>query len=489
MNGEFILAPGEADIRTALSKLNLTVPVFEENRFSAEAFMARDIEAHFFFKTDFSECALTKHRFAHCRFQKALFLNTDLSHTSFYHCIFKETDFSNARLKEAKFVNCIFEQVVFDGVDLLGIVLKHCFFSGIQLKHAANINENRVLMGLFLKQYAGNSSEKHKIADAVADEAIGHAELKAKINALPLVFALWMEQLCRNQPGAGLERGLKKLKLDIEKKYSPESLDACIIDEILPRNFVIVKGRDASYYAVSNGQNLITVNDIRAKLIDYHKEEKYQSKQVEMLSVLGEKCAPPVLEEMLTLHWPFPPQKTIEIGEWNQKAQVDLEQMIRDEELVASLICAYLKEHLNGVNSVIDVACSHGFVLQQLHAMRPELQLMGRDIAKEMVDKAAEKLPQADIQIGNALDLGQIKADVVILRATGQAVSLIPDAEKMIREGLRILNPGGKLIICSLTPPVFDPAYLGLWSNVLVNTKVSSKGLSAFYVLAQKKAE
>lgn len=489
MNGEFITALGEADIRAALSKLNLMVPVFEENRFSAEAFMASDIETHFFFKTDFSDCMLNKHRFAHCRFNKALFLNADLSNTYFYHCIFKETDFSNARLKEAKFVNCIFEQVIFDRADLLGIVLKHCFFSGIRLKHAVNINENRVLMGLFLKQHAGNSSEKHKIANVVADEAIGHAELKAKINAFPLVFALWMEKLCHNQPGAGLERGLKKMGLATEKKYAPESLDACIIDEVLPRNFVIIKGQDASYYAVSNSQNLITGNDIRAKLIDYHKEEKYQSKQVEIVSVLGEKCAPPQLEEVLTLHWPFPPQKTIEIGEWNQKAQVDLAQMVRDEELVSSLICEYLKEQLSGVNSVIDVACSHGFILQQLHAMQPELQLIGRDIAKEMVDKAAEKLPWADIQIGNALDLGQIKADVVILRATGQAVTLIPDAEKMIQEGLRILNPGGKLIICSLTPPVFDPAYLGLWSKVLMNTKISTKGLSAFYVLAQKKTE
>lgn len=475
-------ASGEADIRKVLSKINLDKPVFEGNRFQTERFRAKVVEACFFFKTDFTQSALIQSRFTTCKFQKASFQGTDLSGASFSYCMFKEINFADARLHRARFVHCSFEQCVFVRANVDQILLEHCFFANINLDQVVNINECRVLMGLFLKQHAGHSTEKHSIATALTADLA----LEKSLKALPVVIKKWIEQVCHTYPEAGLEAGFRKMGLFIEKRPSPGELDTFIFDSIAPRDFVILQAREASYYAISEGQNLLTPKNIRAKLIDFYKEYKYPSDQTEMVSVLGEKCAPPALEELVSLHWPFPPQNTIATSGWNQKAQVALTQMIEDEQVVSAMICAYLKDHLKEVQSVIDVACSHGFVLQQLHALKPSLYLMGRDIASEMLAKASERVPWADLQVGNALDLGAIKADVVILRATGQAVTTPAEAEKMIQEGLSILNPQGKLIVCSLTPPVFNPAHLQQWGKVLVSTKMHAKGISAFYVLTQK---
>lgn len=474
-------ASGEADIRRVLSKIDLNKPVFEGNRFQGERFRTKAVEACFFFKTDFIQNDLAHYRFTTCQFHKASFQETDLSGASFSWCMFKEVNFADVKLVGTKFIHCSFEQCVFVRANVEQILLEHCFFANIKLDQVLNIKECRVLMGLFLKQYAGYSTEKHQIATALTAD-LG---VEKSIKAWPLGIKKWIEQVCHTYPEAGLEAGFRKIGLYLEKRPSTAELDTFIFDSIAPRDFVIVQGRETTYYASSESQNLLTPKNIRAELLDFYKEYKYPSDQVEIVSVLGKKCFPPALEEIVSLYWPFPPQNTIATSGWNQKAQEALTQMIEDEQLVSAMICAYLKNHLQEVQSVIDVACSHGFVLQQLYALKPSLQLMGRDIASEMLAKAAERVPWADLQVGNALDLGAIKADVVILRATGQAVATPAEAEKMIQEGLRILNPRGKLIVCSLTPPVFNPAHLQQWGEVLESTKMNAKGISAFYVLTK----
>ncbi|HMQ49114.1 MAG TPA: pentapeptide repeat-containing protein [Saprospiraceae bacterium] len=475
----------EAEIRTALTQIELAVPALPGNRFRSDAFLSKSMDACFFFQTDFSSSDIKAYRFSNCRFQKANFREADLSRSSFFNCIFKATDFTHAQLQEAQFIHCIIEQAILDAADVRGLATEGCFFSDIKWERGLNIGANRILIGLFLSQHAGQSAEKHRIAQLIADETIQPDVLQKSLQDLPLVFKKWIDKICQSNPDSGLESNFRKWGLSFEENLSNVPLDALIWETILPQNFAMLYSQEASYYATTKGQNLIAAQDIRAKLLDHQMDHKYPTQQTAIISVLGEKCPPPTLESIQAIYWPYPPQQTIKVDAWNQKAQEILGQMMLDEQWVSDLICDYLKDQLSRVQTVIDVACSHGLVLQQLHALKPSLHLMGRDIAPEMVAKAAEKLPEADIQVGNALDLGAIKADVVILRATGQAVVSPAEAEKMIQEGLRILQPNGQLIVCSLTPSVLNPARLEAMAKVIQRVKISHKGIAAFYVLMQ----
>lgn len=194
----------ETDIRTALSQMELSLPPLAENRFRSDAFAGKTIAAYFFFKTDFSESPLVAYQFSNCRFHKALFRSADLSRAIFVNCLFKETDFSYAQLREARFVHCILEQSDLSGADLLRLSLAHSFMHDIRLNQVVNIGKNRHLAGLFLKQYAGQSAEKHRIAAAIADENIKSEVLEKSIKELPLVYKNWIEAIAQTYPESGL---------------------------------------------------------------------------------------------------------------------------------------------------------------------------------------------------------------------------------------------------------------------------------------------
>jgi SAM-dependent methyltransferase len=115
------------------------------------------------------------------------------------------------------------------------------------------------------------------------------------------------------------------------------------------------------------------------------------------------------------------------------------------------------------VGPVLDAACGTG--RHAAHLCELGRQVIGVDGSQAMLDRAAAKLPDADLRLGEltALPLadGEVAAGVCAL-----ALSHLPELGPAVMELARVLRPGGRLIVSN--PHPFATAILG-WRAVFVD--------------------
>ncbi len=107
----------------------------------------------------------------------------------------------------------------------------------------------------------------------------------------------------------------------------------------------------------------------------------------------------------------------------------------------------------NGITDAIDIACATGGQCRSLH--RAGVITTGVDLSPEMI-AAATRIGPPDIRyiVGSALELPFPAG-----RFTGAILSLClhehpaPEREGMIREAVRVVRPGGAVILAEYSPP------------------------------------
>jgi SAM-dependent methyltransferase len=117
------------------------------------------------------------------------------------------------------------------------------------------------------------------------------------------------------------------------------------------------------------------------------------------------------------------------------------------------------------VGPVLDAACGTG--RHAAHLSASGRQVIGVDATRAMLDRAAAKLPDADLRLGELdalpLDDGEVAGAVCAL-----ALSHLPELGPAIVELARVLRPGGRLIVSN--PHPFATAILG-WRAVFVDAE------------------
>lgn len=106
-----------------------------------------------------------------------------------------------------------------------------------------------------------------------------------------------------------------------------------------------------------------------------------------------------------------------------------------------------------GLTDVIDIACATGAQCRSLH--RVGISPTGVDLSDAMI-AAARRIGPAEIRyvVGSALSLPFPSGDF-----SGAILSLclhehpFPEQEKMLKEALRVIRPGGSLILAEYSPP------------------------------------
>ncbi len=109
---------------------------------------------------------------------------------------------------------------------------------------------------------------------------------------------------------------------------------------------------------------------------------------------------------------------------------------------------------------VLDAACGPGNVSRYLMAQRPDLQLLGVDLAPRMVELARAAVPSAQFAVHDYRKLAELnqRFDGIIC-AFGLAYVSAKEAEAFIRAAADALEPGGVLYLSTMLGRSEDSAF------------------------------
>ena len=100
---------------------------------------------------------------------------------------------------------------------------------------------------------------------------------------------------------------------------------------------------------------------------------------------------------------------------------------------------------------VLDAACGPGNVSRYLMAQRPDLDLLGIDLAPRMVELAREAVPSAEFAVHDCRHLGDLKRHFDgIICAFGLPYLSPEEAAAFIRAADGALDPGGVLYLSAM---------------------------------------
>jgi SAM-dependent methyltransferase len=96
--------------------------------------------------------------------------------------------------------------------------------------------------------------------------------------------------------------------------------------------------------------------------------------------------------------------------------------------------------------TILDLGCSTGHLLADLHAAHPEAQLIGVDLIASGLRKAHAELPSARLLRADAcsLPLEDGSADAVV---SANLLEHVPDDRAALAEVARVLRPGGRVVL------------------------------------------
>lgn len=112
--------------------------------------------------------------------------------------------------------------------------------------------------------------------------------------------------------------------------------------------------------------------------------------------------------------------------------------------------------------SAIDIACGTcDWTISLAKASKAQDQIVGLDFSKNMLQIGREKLikeglPEVKLVHGSALDI-PFEDNTFDYATIGFALRNVPDLEKTIREMMRVVKPGGKVVSLELSKPTWPP--------------------------------
>jgi len=107
-------------------------------------------------------------------------------------------------------------------------------------------------------------------------------------------------------------------------------------------------------------------------------------------------------------------------------------------------------------DTVLDVATGTGAVLLPLARRTPNGRTIGVDLAEGMLVKArarAAGVPGVELLTASALEL-PLRDDSVDVATSAYMLDILPleELRAAVRELARVLRPGGRLVVCNVTP-------------------------------------
>jgi ubiquinone/menaquinone biosynthesis C-methylase UbiE len=111
---------------------------------------------------------------------------------------------------------------------------------------------------------------------------------------------------------------------------------------------------------------------------------------------------------------------------------------------------------LPGRFTVVDVGCSAGYLLEDLHRSAPQATLIGVDLIASGLRRAHTNVPQALLLQADAcaLPLADASVDAVV---SANLLEHVPDDERVLGEIFRIMRPGARaVVVIPLGPGTYD---------------------------------
>jgi demethylmenaquinone methyltransferase / 2-methoxy-6-polyprenyl-1,4-benzoquinol methylase len=118
----------------------------------------------------------------------------------------------------------------------------------------------------------------------------------------------------------------------------------------------------------------------------------------------------------------------------------------------------------------LDVATGTGDLAVELaRRVGPEGEVVAVDFSEEMLARARDKAPEIRFEWGNALDLG-FEDDSFDAATVGFGARNFADLERGIGEMVRVVRPGGRVVILEITTPTRGAlaAFFKLWFDRIV---------------------
>ncbi|MBI4208133.1 MAG: class I SAM-dependent methyltransferase [Deltaproteobacteria bacterium] len=119
--------------------------------------------------------------------------------------------------------------------------------------------------------------------------------------------------------------------------------------------------------------------------------------------------------------------------------------------------------------SLLDVGCGGGQLAIQLHTLRKDLSILGIDLSSQQIKRALRRRDSLGIPVefrqGSALNLA-IEDETFDLVFSSGSIKHWPDPLLGLKECLRVLKPGGVLLIFEVDQACTDEeidSFVGLW--------------------------
>jgi demethylmenaquinone methyltransferase/2-methoxy-6-polyprenyl-1,4-benzoquinol methylase len=119
---------------------------------------------------------------------------------------------------------------------------------------------------------------------------------------------------------------------------------------------------------------------------------------------------------------------------------------------------------------VLDVACGTGdMAIELARRVEPGGEVIGSDFSEQMLARARLKAPAMRFEWGDALAL-PYEDDSFDAATVGFGARNFSDLEAGLREMVRVVRPGGRVVVLEITTPTRPPlsVFYELWFNSIV---------------------